>query len=69
MLVLSRTASKLVLSFSSVCCFPSNAGAEVEPQPADAHLLAQCLHAGGLPEGDGGAAHSQIPSGYLYADR
>lgn len=49
-------------------CF-ANAGAEVESQPTDSHLLAQCLHAGGLPERHGRAAHPQIPTGYFHTDR
>lgn len=47
----------------------SNTGAELESQPTDSHILAQCLHAGGLPEGDRRAAHPQIPTGYLHTDR
>lgn len=49
--------------------FPlSAAGAEVELESSDSHLLAQCLHAGGLSEGDGGAASAQIPPGNLHTD-
>lgn len=41
----------------------------MEPVSSDPRLLAQRLHAGGVPEGDGRAAAVQIPPGYLYADR
>lgn len=45
-----------------------NTGAELVSKPTDSHLLAQCLHAGGLPERDGPAAHCQISPGYLHTD-
>ena len=48
---------------------PLCSGAELEPESTDAHLLAQRVHAGGLPEGDRGAAHPQIPSGDIHTDR
>lgn len=54
---------QLVCSF-----FCLNTGAEMESQPTNSHLLAQCLHAGGLPERDGRAAHPQISPGYLHTD-
>lgn len=41
----------------------------MESQPTDPHLLAQRLHAGGLPERDRRAAPPQIPPGYLHTDR
>lgn len=40
----------------------------MEPQPADSYFLAQCLHAGGLPERNGRAAPPQISPGYVYTD-
>lgn len=43
-------------------------GAELESQSTDSHLLAECLHAGCLPERDGGPAHPQIPPDYLLTD-
>lgn len=54
-----------------VCSFHlfSNTGAELESEPTDSHLLAQCLHAGGLPERDRRVAPPQIPSDYLHTDR
>lgn len=55
---------------SSFPLFPPlfNTGAELVSKPTDSHLLAQCLHAGGLPERDGPAAHRQISPGYLHTD-
>lgn len=46
-----------------------HSGAEMEPESTDFHRLAQCLHAGGLPEGHGRAAPAQIPPGDFHADR
>lgn len=45
---------------------PTEAG--LVSDSADAHLLAQCLHAGGLPERDWPAAHPQVPPGHLHSD-
>lgn len=41
----------------------------MEPEPTDSRVLAQCLHAGGLPEGLGRAPPPQIPAGHLHAHR
>lgn len=40
----------------------------MESQPTDSYLVAQRLHAGGLPERHRRAAYSQIPPGDLHTD-
>ena len=68
---LTAVGDSISLTGYLVCSFPlcSNTGAEVESEPTDTHLLAQCLHAGGLPERDRRAAHPQISTSYLHTDR
>ena len=58
-----------MLTRQVVLSFCSPPGAELEPQPPDSHLLAQCVHAGGLPEGLRRAAHPQIPPENLHTNR
>ena len=65
--VLLSGAYSNVFSFSQRR--PLCSGAELEPESTDAHLLAQRLHAGGLPEGHRGAAHPQIPPSHIHTDR